>query len=134
MKNLRIILTHLLIFVFILPTQQVIAEDNVQDATELQEIESAQLEQAPEQTPKRTTKNIRTASIRGESEQKELEQKELEYAPGQLIVKLNEGKTIEDIAELNAKYNVTSTEKVFKDIPKPEDTLDKTKKTDTLSN
>ncbi len=46
-----------------------------------------------------------------------------EYAQGELIVKLKEGKTLEDISKLNSKYNVTSTEKVFKETSSPEDTL-----------
>lgn len=58
-----------------------------------------------------------------------------EYAQGELIVKLKEGKTLEDISELNSKYNVTSTEKVFKETSSPEDTLkqlkDKLAKLDT---
>lgn len=50
-------------------------------------------------------------------------QEQPEYAPGQLIVKLKEGKALDDIADLNTKYNVISTEKVFKDISNPENTL-----------
>ena len=46
-----------------------------------------------------------------------------DYAPGQLIVKLKEGKTTADLQELNSKYKVSSAEKVFKDSPKPEDVL-----------
>ena len=38
-----------------------------------------------------------------------------QYALGELIVKLKEGKTLEDIKELNARYNVILTEKVFKE-------------------
>ena len=55
-----------------------------------------------------------------------------DYAPGELIVKLKEGKTTEDLGELNSKYNVTSIEKVFKDTVKPEDVLKELK--DKLSN
>ncbi len=46
-----------------------------------------------------------------------------DYAPGQLIVKLKEGKTTADLQELNSKYKVSSVEKVFKDSVKPEDVL-----------
>ena len=46
-----------------------------------------------------------------------------DYAPGQLIVKLKEGKTTADLQELNSKYKVSSVEKVFKDTPQPEDVL-----------
>ncbi|MBI5286000.1 MAG: hypothetical protein HY878_00205, partial [Deltaproteobacteria bacterium] len=50
-----------------------------------------------------------------------------EYVPGQLIVKLKEGKVLEDIQELNAKYNVTSTERVFRDTPDPKQNLEELK-------
>jgi DNA-binding transcriptional MerR regulator len=50
-----------------------------------------------------------------------------EYAPGQLIVKLKDGATLEDIAELNQKYNVTSVEKVFKDTPSAQEVLEELK-------
>lgn len=46
-----------------------------------------------------------------------------EFTPGELIVKLKEGKSLGDIQELNAQYNVTSSEEVFKDISSPEDIL-----------
>lgn len=46
-----------------------------------------------------------------------------EYMPGELIIKLKDGKTTEDIKELNTQYGVSSTDKVFKDAPNPEDTL-----------
>lgn len=46
-----------------------------------------------------------------------------DYSPGQLIVKLKEGKTTADLQELNSKYKVSSVEKVFKDSAKPEDVL-----------
>jgi len=46
-----------------------------------------------------------------------------EYAQGELIVKLKSGKSLDDIKELNTKYNVTSTEKIFKEQPSPENTL-----------
>ena len=42
------------------------------------------------------------------------------YVPGQLIVKLKEGKTTTDLQELNSKYKVSSMEGVFKDAPNPE--------------
>lgn len=47
-----------------------------------------------------------------------------EYIPGQLIVKLKEGKSLTDIRELNTKYNVTSSQKIFKETTSPpEETL-----------
>ena len=52
-----------------------------------------------------------------EGEPKEFQ--EPEYVPGELIVKLKEGKALEDIKELNTKYEVASQDKVFKDIPTP---------------
>ncbi|MBI4846428.1 MAG: S8 family serine peptidase [Candidatus Omnitrophica bacterium] len=48
---------------------------------------------------------------------------EPEYAPGQLIIKLKEGKTLDDIKDLNTKYNVHSKEKIFKKSPSPKDVL-----------
>lgn len=51
------------------------------------------------------------------------EPQEPEFVPGELIVKLKEGKTLEDIKELNAKYKVNSIGKVFKDTPSPQETL-----------
>ena len=49
------------------------------------------------------------------------------YAPGQLIVKLKEGKTTADLQELNSKYKVSSLERIFKDTSKPEDVLSQLK-------
>lgn len=46
-----------------------------------------------------------------------------EYAPGELIVKLKEGQTLQDINDLNTKYNVNSAEKVFQDTSNPKDSL-----------
>ena len=46
-------------------------------------------------------------------------EQEAKYEPYQLIVKLKEGFTLPDIQELNAKYSVISTEKLFKDIHGP---------------
>ena len=46
-----------------------------------------------------------------------------EFAPGELIVKLKEGKTTNELNELNAKYNVISIEGIFKNTGNPEDTL-----------
>jgi len=46
-----------------------------------------------------------------------------QYIPGQLIIKLKEGKTLEDIKDLNAKYNVTAQHRVFEGISSPQDTL-----------
>ena len=42
-----------------------------------------------------------------------------QYAPGELIVKLKEGKILEDIKELNTKYKVTLIEKVCKETSVP---------------
>lgn len=42
-----------------------------------------------------------------------------QYASGEIIVKLKEGKALEDIKELNAKYNIISAEKVFKETTDP---------------
>jgi len=50
-------------------------------------------------------------------------QAEAKYAEGQLIVKLKEGYVLADLRELNDKYRVSTTEKVFKEIPAPQDTL-----------
>lgn len=52
-----------------------------------------------------------------------------EYAPGELIVKLKEGKTPDDIQELNAKYNVSSIGQVFKEVATspPQDRLQELK-------
>src|SRR3989338_792640 len=50
-----------------------------------------------------------------------------EYAPGELIVKIREGRSLEDIKDLNKMYGVTSTEKVFKDLPTPQDRLKEAK-------
>lgn len=46
-----------------------------------------------------------------------------QYGPAQLIVKLKEGRTLEDIGELNEKYSVTQTEKIFKETQTPRETL-----------
>jgi thermitase len=46
-----------------------------------------------------------------------------EYVPGELIVKLKEGKSLGDIQGLNKKYNVTTTEPAFKKMPMPQETL-----------
>ncbi len=45
------------------------------------------------------------------------------YAPGQLIVKLKKDKTSVGIQGLNAKYNVSSMEKIFKELPFSPDAL-----------
>ncbi len=51
------------------------------------------------------------------------QQKDTEYAPGQLVIKLKQDKSLNDIQDLNLKYNVRTPEKVFKDTPSPEKTL-----------
>lgn len=71
--------------------------------------------------------DIRISPEAGVPTMPEKESKVPEYALGELIVKLKEGKTLEDIQELNAKYNVTAIEKVFKDIPPAQVTLDELK-------
>lgn len=48
---------------------------------------------------------------------------ETEYAPGELIVKVAEGASIDDLQELNASYQAEVTGQVFAGIPGPEDTL-----------
>lgn len=50
------------------------------------------------------------------------------YVPGQLVVKFRDGKTPEDVKELNAKYHVVSWERVFEGIPSPRRVLDELKK------
>ncbi len=45
------------------------------------------------------------------------------FVPGQLIVKLREGRAKAGIKALNAKYKVISQDKVFKDAPNPQGTL-----------
>lgn len=51
-----------------------------------------------------------------------------DYASGQLIIKLKDGTTLEDIRELNGKYNVVSAEKVFKETPfTPQEVLNQLK-------
>ena len=47
-----------------------------------------------------------------------------EFVPGQLIIKLREGKTLEDVADLNQKYGITASERVIPDTPSPQQTLD----------
>ncbi len=51
------------------------------------------------------------------------ESKKVEYAPDEIIVKLKEGKNLDDIKELNEEYNVISSEKIFKEATKAEDVL-----------
>lgn len=51
------------------------------------------------------------------------ENKGAEYAPDELIAKLKEGRSLEDIKELNEKYNVVSSEKVFKQTAPANDVL-----------
>ena len=45
------------------------------------------------------------------------------YAPGQLIVKLKEGKTTADLQKLNSRYKVSSVERVFEDAPNHQEEL-----------
>ena len=52
---------------------------------------------------------------------------EPEYAPGELIVKLKDGKTLDDIKDLNDKYKVTKADKVFKESPDHKKTLEELK-------
>ena len=56
-------------------------------------------------------------------------QEEPEYAPGELIVKMREGKGMDDVASLNAKYAVSSQDKLFSGpaFPDPEQELNKLK-------
>lgn len=41
---------------------------------------------------------------------------QMEYVPGEVIVKLKEGKTLDDLKGLNTKYGVLSAELVFKEM------------------
>ena len=50
------------------------------------------------------------------------------FAPGRLIIELQPGKTLADIAALSAKYGVISTEKLFGDTPSAQEVLDGLKK------
>lgn len=45
------------------------------------------------------------------------------YAANQLVIKLKEGRILEDIRELNEKYKVIQTEKIFKERQTPDKTL-----------
>ncbi len=45
------------------------------------------------------------------------------FAPGELIVKIKDGKTMDELSELNTKYDVTSTEGIFQSPGSPEDML-----------
>ena len=51
------------------------------------------------------------------------EQEIPQYVPGQLLIKLKEGKTLEDIQELNQIYQVYSIEQVFPDLGSPQENL-----------
>ncbi|MDP1854175.1 MAG: S8 family serine peptidase [Candidatus Omnitrophota bacterium] len=64
---------------------------------------------------------------RGTKSEKDATKQQPEYVPGQLIVKLKEGETLETLSELNVKYNVTTTDKVFQDTPNPKATLQQLK-------
>ncbi len=50
-----------------------------------------------------------------------------DYVPGELIVKLKEGKTMEDLLDLNAKFNVSSHGKVFESLSSSADDIKKMK-------
>ncbi len=45
------------------------------------------------------------------------------FVPGQLIVKLKDGRTIQDVQDLNSKYGVKNTDTVFGKTPLPEEKL-----------
>ncbi len=62
---------------------------------------------------------------KGESPEKSITQCPIaeEYVPNELIVKLKEGKNLEDVKKLNDKYGVVLSEKVFKETKSPEDNL-----------
>ena len=53
--------------------------------------------------------------------------KELNYAPGQLVVKLKEGRSIDTLQELNAKYGIKSADKVFTEVKDPNEALNQLK-------
>jgi hypothetical protein len=107
MKKLKLILISLLVLGLVLPDYSALRASSQEEETAIEEESLAG-----------------GASAQGIPEKKPQEAK---YVPGQLIVKLKEGKTLGDIRDLNAKYNVTSSEKVFKDTPSPQQTLDELK-------
>src|SRR3989339_243501 len=72
--------------------------------------------EAKDSTPSQSHKKI------SRSEEKQ-QAKEANYAPGKLIVKLKEGATVYDIQDINNKYNVSSMEKLFKEVAPAEETL-----------
>ncbi|MFH1198699.1 MAG: S8 family serine peptidase [Candidatus Omnitrophota bacterium] len=70
--------------------------------------------------------------IRSRLENEGLKDTGPKFMPGEVIVKLKEGATTSDIQELNNKYKITAQERVFKDIPNPQEDLKKLK--DKLAN
>jgi beta propeller repeat protein len=109
MKRVRLVFIGLVIIgvgLFSIPTQAVEEKDTTQEPEKISKSQNIRLLGSPS-----------GPTIPGK------ESKEPEYVGGQLIVKLQEGKTLDDIQELNAKYGVTLTEKVFKDTPNTEETL-----------
>ena len=51
-----------------------------------------------------------------------------QYVPGELIVKIKEDKSLEDIQGLNAKYKIIAQERVFKGLPDHKEELKKLRK------
>ena len=72
-------------------------------------------------------KTIAKISADSESDTQIGESRDAQFVPGQLIVKLKEEASLSDLEELNAQFSVTSMEKVFPDISKPEETLEELK-------
>ncbi|MFA4889747.1 MAG: S8 family serine peptidase [Candidatus Omnitrophota bacterium] len=71
--------------------------------------------------------NIQLAFTEAKGANKWLKNNEPQYKENELVVKLKPGKKPQDVKELNLKYGVTSTEKLFQYLPTPEDILAKLK-------
>ncbi len=50
------------------------------------------------------------------------------FVPGELIVKLNEGKTMEDLADLNSEFNIVSSDRLFQHLEASSGDIGKMKK------
>lgn len=72
------------------------------------------------QTPIEQPRNLAEAQ---EKIGRPLEAEAPEYASDQLIIKLKEGRTLDDIRELNERYDVIQTEKIFKEMQSPLEVL-----------
>lgn len=103
MEKLRLILISLLILGLVLPgysALKAISEEREAIVEEEPAAEDVSIQGVPQNKPQKA-----------------------EYVPGQLIVKLKEGKTLNDIQDLNNKYGVTSVEEIFKKTPDPTEVL-----------